>query len=398
MSLSNKNILIGVSGSISAYKVCEAISSLKKQGADVKVIATPSALQFVGKATFEGLTGHAVLSDDFQDGAMMSHIHLAKWADAFVIAPATAQTLNALAQGTGGGILISTYLAYDLQKPLLIAPAMNTKMLEHPTTRASLKKLTQMNLEVLPTGSGDLACGDVGLGRLIEPMKIVERLAQRLAPQKSLSILITAGGTKVPIDSVRSITNTSSGKTGAHLADYFAARNYRVDVLLSQDGVAPSLAKNITRFTTYDDLARLMEEKIKKGKYDLIIHAAAVSDFKVAKGATGKLASGSKYTLTLEPTEKLLSKIKAWSKKSKVIGFKLTDTADERARKIAVSKIFAQGAELVVHNDLSQIAGSSHVFNLLSPKRRLSTLNGPEQLAASIETHLTARNKKEIVP
>jgi phosphopantothenoylcysteine decarboxylase/phosphopantothenate--cysteine ligase len=260
--------------------------------------------------------------------------------------------------------------------------------LEHPTTQASIKKLVEFHLEVLPTGSGDLACGDVGLGRLIEPNLIVERIEQRLQPKKKLKILITAGGTKVPIDSVRSITNTSTGRTGAQLADYFTKKNYEVDLLLSRDGFSPVYCGNITRFTTYDDLARLMEEKIKRNKYDLIVHAAAVSDFKVARPAKGKLASGEKQTLVLEPTEKLLHKIKVWSKKSKVIGFKLTDTADQKARKVAVSKIFAQGAELVVHNDLSEISGSDHVFNLISPRNKNIRSHGTEQLAYSIEKEI----------
>jgi len=396
MSLSNKNILIGVSGSISAYKVCELISLLKKQGHDVKVIATPTALNFVGKASFEGLTGHAVITQDFQDGFMMSHIELAKWADLFLMAPATAQTLNSLASGTGHGVLVSTYLAYDLKKPLLIAPAMNTKMLTHPTTQASIDRLKKYGVHVLETGSGNLACGDIGLGRLMEPKDILTSMTQHLLPIKSVKILITAGGTKVPIDSVRSITNTSTGKTGSVLADYFTQKNYQVDLCLSQDGVSPKSTENIFRFTTYDDLAQLMETMIKKNKYDLIIHAAAVSDFKVAQTGKGKLASGAKQTLVLEPTEKLLKKIKTWSKKSRVVGFKLTDTPSVQQRKIAISKILAQGAELVVHNDLSQIGEAKHLFNVITSQEQFLDLNGPLALATKLESLISQQKPKEI--
>jgi phosphopantothenoylcysteine decarboxylase / phosphopantothenate---cysteine ligase len=398
MFLSHKNILIGVSGSISTYKIGEVISFLKKQNCDVKVIATESALQFVGKATFEGLTGHAVLTNDFTNGSMMSHIQLAKWADLFIIAPATAQTINSLAQGAGGGILVSTYLAYDLNKPLLLAPAMNTRMLEHPTTQLSMKKLSEMGLRVLATGSGDLACGDVGLGRLLDPQDIISEINAALTPTKSFSILITAGGTKIPIDSVRSITNTSSGKTGAQLADYLTNQNYKVDLLLSKDGFKASCTKNISYFETYDDLALLMEEKLKTNKYDLVIHAAAVSDFKLAKGTSGKIPSASTYSLQLKPTEKLIAKIKGWNKNCKLIGFKLTDTKSLSLRSQAIEKIFAHGADWVVHNDLAEIKKGAHPFSIYSRNKKMRIVDGQLALAKAFKddiiSPLETKNKK----
>ncbi len=389
MSLSEKKILIAITGSISAYKMCEVISTLRKGGAQVQVLASTSALKFIGKATLEGLSGRAVHTDDFTDGQMMAHIQLAKWADLFIVAPATAQTLNSLANGVGSNIIISTYLAYDLKaKPLLVAPAMNTQMLLHPTTQASLRKLYDMGVDVLPTGQGDLACGDVGAGRLLEPAQIIDHLQKNLFPEQKKKILITAGGTKVPIDSVRSITNTSTGKTGTQLAEYFASRNYHVDLLLAQDAAAPNSTVSMHRFSTYDDLAKLMRTHIQNKKYDLIIHAAAVSDYKVERKNSGKLPSGKKQTLHLVPTEKLLTKIKKWSPTAKVIGFKLTDTQDPKARLGAIGKIFDQGAEFVVHNDLSEIKPQAHTFHILSSTAKVSSAIGADQLAQSLESTL----------
>jgi phosphopantothenoylcysteine decarboxylase / phosphopantothenate---cysteine ligase len=386
MSLSNKNILIGLSGSIAAYKVCELISMLKKQKANVKTIATPSALNFVGKATLEGLSENPVITSDFTDGQMMAHIQLAKWADLFLIAPASAQTINSLHSGVGSSPLISTYLAYDLKKPLLVAPAMNTQMLFHPTTQQSFKQLSSWGLRILPTGSGNLACGDVGEGRLLEPEILLKEIYETLFPTAKLSILITAGGTKIPIDSVRSITNTSTGRTGTLLADYLSQKNYAVDLLLSKEAEMPSVTQNVTRFETYTDLAKLLEEKLTKNKYDLVIHSAAVSDFAVeSMDSKGKIPSGKSMVLHLYPTEKIIAKIKKWNNNCKLVGFKLTDTEDEESRSQSIRKLFSQSADWVIHNDLSQISEKSHRFHLYDPKKEVAHCDDKQQLGPLIE-------------
>lgn len=390
----DKKILVGISGSIAAYKACELISTLKKQGAQVRVLASDSALQFIGKASLEGLSGEKVLTSDFTEGSMMDHIHLSKWADVFVIAPATAQTLNSLSTGTGHGILTSTFLAYDLKKPMFIAPAMNTLMLAHPTTQASLEKLKTMGVEILDTDAGQLACGDVGLGRLIAPEKIVERLAEVFNPPKKFSVLITAGGTKVPIDSVRSLTNTSTGQTGANLADFFTQKNYQVDLLLSKNGYKPSLASSISYFETYDDLKDLMEEKIKSKKYDFIFHAAAVSDYKVdkietvvpfKKTKTDKIPSGADLHIALKPTDKIVAHIKEWSPESQVVAFKLTSSTDKKMQLAAVDKLFKQPIDWVIHNDLAEISADQHHFTLYNRLGRVDFAENKKQLAEHIE-------------
>lgn len=391
--LQDRRVLLGISGSIAAYKACELISLLKKQGAQVRVVATGSALEFVGKASLEGLSGERVLTSDFSDGTMMEHITLAKWAEVFVIAPASAQTINALANGTGHGILTSTYLAYDLKKPLLVAPAMNTVMLEHPTTQASLEKLKDFGISVLDTEAGNLACGDVGLGRLISPDKILEKISEALSPTKKISILITAGGTKVPIDDVRAITNTSTGQTGAALADFFAKKNYSVDLLLSKNGHKPQWASSVSYFETYEDLKNLMQKKLSEKAYDYVFHAAAVSDYEVDEVSTkaengGKLPSGKPLQITLKPTEKIVSHIKEWSPGSQVVAFKLTSSTDEGVQKKAVKKLFEQPVDWVIHNDTHEITDQGHVFHIYGKSGPVATATSKNNLPLNIENSI----------
>lgn len=385
-----------MSGSISAYKVCELISLLVKNNHEVKVIATPSALNFIGKASLEGLTGHSVITSDFEDGQMMGHIDLGKWADAFIIAPATAQTINSLANGVGGGPLISTYLAYDMNKPLFIAPAMNTRMLSHPTTQKSLKALTSMGCDIMPCGEGSLACGEVGEGRLLEPLQIFNYILRKLRPVKFEKILITAGGTRVPIDSVRSITNTSTGTTGATLADYFLTQGYGVRLITSSEARRPEITDDVAVYDTYYDLENLLKNELENNNYHYIIHAAAVSDYTLNQvlvdgrpvDNTKKISSNSNVQLVMKPTEKIISQLKQWSSnKPKVIAFKLTNTDISSQRIAAISKLFQNDIDGVIHNDLSEITSSKHTFNLYKPDLSHSACNQKAELGPLIQSY-----------
>lgn len=167
-------LLLLLTGSISCYKACFVISHLVQSGIEVRTVATPAALQFVGKATLEGLTGQPVFSDLWESGRAMDHIELARWADLALVCPATANTINRLAGGLADDPVGTLFLAWELtKKPWWIAPAMNVTMLAHPITQASLKKLSDIGVRVLPTGTGPLACGEEGAGRLLEPEKII---------------------------------------------------------------------------------------------------------------------------------------------------------------------------------------------------------------------------------
>lgn len=177
-------LLFLLTGSISCYKACFAISRLVQAGVEVRTVATPSALKFVGNATLEGLTGHAVASDLWEPGKAMEHIGLARWADLAVVAPATANTINRLSSGLADDLVGSLFLAWEIQKkPWWVAPAMNVAMFNHELTQASLKKLSGLGVRVLPTGSGALACGEEGEGRLIEPEQLVTEVLLELGPK-----------------------------------------------------------------------------------------------------------------------------------------------------------------------------------------------------------------------
>ena len=240
----NYKILFKITGSIAAYKSAYLISKLVQNGFEVRTVVTESALKFIGKATLEGLTGSMVYSDSFADRQMMSHISLVKWADLTILCPASANTINKLANGIGDNLLTSLFLAHDWTKPYLIAPAMNTQMYNHPSTKNSMKTLSDWGVKILPTTEGYLACGDIGKGKLLEPDEIYERIIISLSVKenvnKTLKVLVTSGGTKESIDGVRFISNLSSGRTGSIIADYFSRRDHNVTSLHAKDAVTPS--------------------------------------------------------------------------------------------------------------------------------------------------------------
>lgn len=175
-----KKVLFFLSGSIAGFKACQVVSDLKKKNLEVQVVASPSALEFIGKASLEGLSGKPAVTSLFQEGHMMDHIHLMRWADTFVLCPATANTINQFASGSGDSILTTFFLAYDFKKPFLVFPAMNTSMYEHPVTARSIANLKEMGIKIFATNEGDLACGEVGSGRMLEPFEISKLVLESL--------------------------------------------------------------------------------------------------------------------------------------------------------------------------------------------------------------------------
>lgn len=387
---SSKKILIGISGSIAAFKVAHVISDLRKKNWEVRTIATPSALKFIGEATLEGLSGHPVLTSDFTPGHMMSHIELARWADVFLIAPATAKTLCGLATGTGDGILFSTYLAYEPHKPLLIAPAMNTQMLAHPATQTALNTLSQRGSVLLKPNEGLLACGEIGSGRMQEPDEVVSAIEQSvISTRLEDRVLITLGGTRVPLDGVRSITNTSTGRTGSVLADELVRRGYNVTVFAARSAQKPRLATDILEFDTFFDLQKLLEIHLSTKKYKTIIHMAAVSDF-ILKAPSAKIPSGQPIDLHLTPTPKLISQIHQQAPSSHLIGFKLTVNATPENVENSVNTVFNNGAHAVIHNDLNQMSDTHHRFTLYLAQKASGSVNTEEALVQLIERSINS--------
>lgn len=359
------NVLFILSGSIACYKACEVVSQLVQRGHCLRTVATAAALRFVGPATLEGLTGQKVAHDLFAEGEALDHIALTRWADVVVVCPATANTLNRMAAGMGDDLAGALLLAHDWRKPLLVAPAMNPAMWTHPATVASGQRLRAWGVRFVPVGEGRTACGEVGEGRLAEPATIVAAIEAAVArPPRRLRILITSGGTAEPIDAVRVLTNTSTGATGARLAEHFARAGHDV-VLLRAANARPANAVREEVFTTFADLDRQLAAMLGGEEFDAVIHAAAVSDFSVAavevdgvphSAVKGKLASGSAPTLRLQCNPKLLPTLRARSRRREVavVGFKLTRAADAAESRAAVKSLFGDGAvDFVVHNDLA---------------------------------------------
>lgn len=377
-----------MSGSIACYKVCALISKLVQNNFNVKVVMSASAQKFVGTATIEGLSQNAVHTDTFETGQAMEHIHLARWADLILLAPATANTINKMSQGVGDDLISTLFLAHDFSKPFLLAPAMNTKMYLHPTTQKSITELRAMGVEILEAASGVLACGEVGYGRLLEPDLIYSEIVSRLnisaqptiqhqpkAAKPALKILITSGGTQEPIDDIRFISNSSSGKTAATLADQFINAGYDVTYLCAQSAALPQLHCEVQKFKTYRDLDQALEKQLLKS-FDVVVHAAAVSDYSVGVPFKGKINSSSeKLQINLVKNPKLIDKIKQLSPKSLLVGFKLTSQAPPEEITEKVKNLFKQAqCDYVVHNDWSQVHTDNHTFNLYSKNTKQDDL------------------------
>ncbi|MEQ1723685.1 MAG: bifunctional phosphopantothenoylcysteine decarboxylase/phosphopantothenate--cysteine ligase CoaBC, partial [Pseudobdellovibrio sp.] len=369
MSNVNKNILIILTGSIACYKACSVISKLKQKGHHVKVVMSPSSLEFIGKASIEGLTGEPPITDMYSNGNVMDHINLARWAQLILVAPATANYINKIAYGMGDDLLTTLFLAHDFEKPFLIAPAMNTKMYMHPATQASIAKLRAMKVEILETASGVLACGEIGSGRLLEPDLIIEEVEKYLlitnsakisstpkASPTKLKVLITSGGTTEPIDDIRFITNKSSGTTAAALADSLIDSGIEVTYVHATNAVKTKNTSKQIAFDTFKDLQTALQTELKINFYDFVIHAAAVSDYSIDATA-GKINSDQdEIQLTLKRNPKLINEIKKMSPKSKLFGFKLTSTTDKNLIAKKVESLFSlANCDLVIHNDWSDI-------------------------------------------
>lgn len=390
--MSKSKVLFLMTGSIACYKACQVISRLTQNNCEVQVVATPAALQFVGNATIEGLTGKSVISDLYAPGSVMDHIHLIRWADLILVAPATANFLNKAAAGIADDLVSTLFLAHDFKKPFLVAPAMNSMMYLHPVTQASLKKLSSMGIELLDTAAGILACGEEGYGRLLEPDQILAAALKSLGTKRSegtppkagkaFKILITAGGTQEPIDSVRKITNTSTGSTGVRLAEGFAELGCDVILLKAESAPQPQAPMKTFQFKHFADLNEHLETQLGIEDFDAVIHLAAVSDYSVASIETegrahppsevSKLSSSpEEIVVRLKKNFKIVDRLKKYSRHKgiQVVAFKLTSHASAEEKAQAVHKLMTSAqADYVVHNDLTDIdkARNVHSFNLYS--------------------------------
>ena len=344
--LKGKNILIGITGGIAAYKICTLIRLYRKAEANVRVVLTPNALNFVTKLTLQTLSNNEVYVENFEiDEYKPEHIALTE-ADIFVIAPASANTISKLANGICDNLLLSTACAFN--KPFLIAPAMNTNMWNNPFVQENLCKLKSAGYHILEPESGYLACGTSGVGRMREVEDIFDKTVEILSGRlKGKKILITAGGTKEKIDPVRYISNSSSGKMGLALAD--AACSMGAEVTLISTFKTDKNYKNIVTETALE-----MEKAVKEnlaGK-DCVIMAAAVADYRVENYSEQKIkkGGGDELTLKLVKNPDILKSISNTAN-SKIVGF---CAESENLIENAKTKIKNKGCDYLIANDISR--------------------------------------------
>lgn len=369
--LRGKNILLGISAGIAAYKTAFLVRLFVKAGAHVRVVMTPSAKEFVTPLTLSTLSDHPVLSDftdENDDNAVWNnHVELGLWADFFVVAPATANTLSKMASGNSDNFLIATYLSAKC--PVYFAPAMDLDMYKHPTTKNALDKLQSFGNILIPSAYGELASGLVGVGRMAEPETIVETIEQHLLeglPLYGKKILVTAGPTHEAIDPVRYIGNHSSGRMGFEIANTAAQLGAEV-ILISGPTQYKALYDSIQTIpiTTARDMYDAAHQYFKD--VDAAILSAAVADYRPKFPATSKIKKkASSLTLELEKTEDVLSSLGEIKEKQLLIGFAL-ETENEIAN--AIKKLKAKNLDLIILNSLNDdgagFGGSTNKISII---------------------------------
>ncbi len=348
-------VLLGVTGGIAAYKAAELTRLLQAAEVEVQVAMTASAEEFVRPLTFAALTGRQVLGslwgpETAGEGEFaIEHISMAQAIDALVIAPATANSLAKLAQGLADDLISTVYLATEA--PVIVAPAMNVNMWNHPATQANLQTLEARGVEIVPPGAGYLACGMTGSGRLAEVEAIAAAVLNRLALRKDLAgehVLVTAGGTREAVDPVRFLGNRSSGKMGHALAAAAAARGARV-TLVTASGLAGLSGHEMVRVNT----AAEMRAAVLKGldRATVVIGAAAVADFRVRDISPEKLRRSGPMTLELEATDDILAEVVKRRRAGTLVIAFAAETADLAVN--ARAKLLRKGADAIVANDVS---------------------------------------------
>jgi phosphopantothenoylcysteine decarboxylase/phosphopantothenate--cysteine ligase len=360
-------LLLGVSGGIAAYKAVETVRLAVQAGHAVRVIQTPTSQRFVGPATFEGITGGPVLTSEFEpdpargaypgertpERAPISHLALVERADVYLIAPASANTLAKLAYGHADNLLTTAALAGAC--PLAVAPSMNNRMYFHPATQANIGRLVARGVTVIAPGEGELAShGERGVGRLAEPRVLLEVCESLLTPTTltGLRVLVTAGGTREPLDGVRYIGNRSSGRMGLALATEAARRGAEVTLVAANVGLEPPAGAEVIKVSTAAELAHACKSAF--DGCDVLLMAAAVADFRPVSAASGKLKKDRGVpTVQLEATEDILSVLGSHRRRDKIlVGFAAEH--GEGALDHGRDKLERKGLDAIVVNDISR--------------------------------------------
>ena len=420
-------VTVGVSGGIAAYKAAELVRALQRQALDVHVVMTAAAVRFIQPLTFASLTGHNVVTSLWEEAGSDSdaapaeqngieHIGEAQWAEALVVAPATANILAKFAHGIADDFLTTMYLA--TRAPVLVAPAMNVNMWEHPATQANLEILRQRGVRVVEPGTGSLACGMVGAGRMAEPEAIADAVLNALGRRHDLAgevVLVTAGGTREALDPVRFIGNRSSGKMGYALADAAQSRGAKVILISGPSALHPPAHCEVLKVTTAEQMRNAVLARMDEST--LIIKAAAVADYRPVLVSDQKLKRSGPITLELAPTEDILAEVVRRRRPGQlIIGFAAeTSNVLDNGR----AKLLRKGADAIVVNPVSGdgvgIEADTNAATFLTlttsielpelPKRNLAdrildeivTLRRPRSLVVELDERADEKSRQDEV-
>jgi phosphopantothenoylcysteine decarboxylase/phosphopantothenate--cysteine ligase len=415
-------VTVGVSGGIAAYKAAELVRALQHQAVEVHVVMTAAAQKFVQPLTFAALTGHKVITSlweewDTGDATTeqngIDHIAEAQWADVLVVAPATANILAKFAHGIADDFLPTLYLATTA--PVLVAPAMNVNMWNHPATQSNVEILRQRGVGVVEPGTGELACGMVGAGRMAEPEAIAAAVLSALGRRHDLAgevVLVTAGGTREALDPVRFIGNRSSGKMGYALAEASRSRGAKVILVSGPSSLHPPAHCELVKVTTADEMRDAVLSRMNEAT--LVIKAAAVADYRPVAVSAQKLKRAGPMTLELVATEDILAEVVRRRRPGQlIVGFAAeTENRMENAR----AKLLAKGADAIVVNDVAGegvgIDADTNAATFLTsatavelpqmPKRELAdrildeilTLRRPRQVVVELDGQQDAQSRE----
>ena len=368
--LKGKTVVLAVSGSIAAYKIASLASALGKLHADVQVLMTQNATNFINPITFETLTGNKCLVDTFDRNFQYSveHVALAKRADVVLVAPASANVIGKIANGIADDMLTTTVMACKCKK--IISPAMNTQMFENPIVQDNLKKLEHYGYEVIQPAVGLLACKDVGAGKMPEPETLLEYILREVAYEKDLKgkkILVTAGPTQEPIDPVRYLTNHSSGKMGYAIAKVCSMRGADVTLVSGKTAIKPPLFVDVVPVTTARDMYEAVTSRF--DQQDIVIKAAAVADYrsKTISDQKVKKADG-ELSIEMERTDDILKYLGEHKREDQFLcGFSMeTEHMLENSRK----KLEKKNLDMIVANNVkvegAGFAGDTNIVTLIT--------------------------------
>ncbi len=393
-------VVVGVSGGIAAYKAAELVRLFAERDYRVQVVMTRSAREFIRPLTFAALTGEKVITDLFPDAGKeadldnaIEHIAVAQQADLLLVAPATADILAKFATGIAGDFLTTMQLAYN--GPLVVAPAMNTNMWDHPATRQNMETLRRRGVIVVEPEAGELACGMVGPGRLADIEKIARAADRALGRSRDLAgetVLITAGPTQEPVDPVRYLSNRSSGRMGFALAAEAAARGARVIIVSGPVAIDPPAGCEVERVTTTDEMYRAVLERLSEAS--IVIMAAAVADYRPAIAHESKIKKDSgALTLDLEPTVDILTEIGRLKGDRVLVGFAAeTEDLVENAQ----TKLRRKNCDFIVANPVGAAAEGAGIDSEENQGVLLSAAGERVEFPRGSKTEMASRVFEEL--